>query len=190
MSTKVSIPRKYSQTSIYKLCCKDVAITEIYVGHTTNFRCRKSRHKSACTNESDVGYNIYVYQFIRDNGGWDNWDMVEIIRIDCADKREAETSERYYMESLRAKLNKSIPTRTSKEYREDNRDSISESRKEHYNNNIDRISESKKEHYNNNRDRILETIREYNIKNKERIAIYQKEYKLRKKAEAELAKSI
>ena len=36
----------YSNTIIYKLCCNDPSITEIYIGHTTNFTQRKNRHKS------------------------------------------------------------------------------------------------------------------------------------------------
>ena len=52
----------YSNTCFYKLCCKDVDIKDIYVGHTTNFRLRKSHHKACCNNESDNHYNYNVYQ--------------------------------------------------------------------------------------------------------------------------------
>jgi len=27
----------YSNTIIYKICCSDFSITDLYVGHTTNF---------------------------------------------------------------------------------------------------------------------------------------------------------
>ena len=41
---------KYSESSIYKLCCKDPTITGMYyVGSTTNFRQRKRQHKHSCT---------------------------------------------------------------------------------------------------------------------------------------------
>lgn len=42
----------YSQTIIYKICCKDVSVTDIYIGHTTNFIQRKHNHKKCCCNEN------------------------------------------------------------------------------------------------------------------------------------------
>ena len=70
----------YNNGFIYKLCCKDVNIKEIYVGSSTNYKQRKQSHKSDCTNENSKRYNSCAYQFIRDNGGWDNWSMIEIIK--------------------------------------------------------------------------------------------------------------
>ena len=40
----------YSNTIIYKICCKDESITDVYVGHTTNFIQRKYSHKISCSN--------------------------------------------------------------------------------------------------------------------------------------------
>ena len=42
----------YSETIIYKLCCKDTTINQIYVGHTTNINNRKHNHKSNCCNSN------------------------------------------------------------------------------------------------------------------------------------------
>jgi hypothetical protein len=78
----------YSNTIIYKLCCKDLSITDIYVGHTTDMRKRKWGHKSNCNNEKIKNYNLNVYQFIRNNGGWDNWEMIEIEKYPCNDRNE------------------------------------------------------------------------------------------------------
>ncbi len=120
----------YSKTTIYKLCCKDLDIKEIYIGHTTDMRKRKCCHKSHCNNEKNKDYNLNVYQFIRANGGWDNWDMIEVERYNAIDGYDATKRERYYIEELNATLNKIIPTRTDKEYREDNKEIISEKKKE------------------------------------------------------------
>jgi hypothetical protein len=79
----------YSNTSIYKLCCKDIYIIDIYVGHTTDMRRRKWQHKTNCNNEKNKVYNLNVYQFIRNNGGWDNWDMIEIERFEAIDGNDA-----------------------------------------------------------------------------------------------------
>ena len=71
----------YNNIIIYKLCCKDPLITDIYIGSTTNFTKRKAAHKSNCNNENCKEYKFYVYEFIRDNGNWTNWDMIEIVTI-------------------------------------------------------------------------------------------------------------
>jgi hypothetical protein len=48
----------YSNSIIYKLCCKDTSITDIYVGSTTAFRARKCQHKTVCHNENDKKHNF------------------------------------------------------------------------------------------------------------------------------------
>jgi len=35
-------PIDYSKTIIYKFVCKDLDVTEIYVGHSTNWKQRKN----------------------------------------------------------------------------------------------------------------------------------------------------
>ena len=40
----------YANTVIYKITCIDKAITDVYVGHTTNFVQRKHQHKQNCKN--------------------------------------------------------------------------------------------------------------------------------------------
>lgn len=46
-----------------------------------------------------------LYNTIRTNGGWDNWDMIEIEKCPCNDANEAHGRERYYIEQLNATLN-------------------------------------------------------------------------------------
>lgn len=187
MSLKVTRDINYSAVSIYKLCCKDVEVQEIYVGHTTNFKNRKWQHKSTCTNELDKDHDIYVYQFIRAHGHWSNWDMIEIARLECLDKRDAETKERGYIESLGAELNKIIPTRTHKEYRDSHVEETIERGKKYYEDNREVKIEQAKEYYANNTEKISarRKLRDkvYREKNSEKIAKYQKGYRLRKKLE-------
>lgn len=114
----------YSKTVFYKLVCRDITITDIYVGSTTDFKSRKFNHKSNCSNEKATSYNFRVYQFIRENGGFENWDMILIHRQSCIDAHEAHTIERGYIETLCAKLNCQTPGRTGLEWYEDNKDRI------------------------------------------------------------------
>jgi hypothetical protein len=76
----------YTKTIIYKIVCNDLNITDVYVGHTTNFINRKALHKSNCNNINGKSYNLKIYNTIRNNGGWLNWSMIEIEKFqDCND---------------------------------------------------------------------------------------------------------
>ncbi|NIQ13077.1 MAG: GIY-YIG nuclease family protein [Candidatus Dadabacteria bacterium] len=146
----------YSNACIYKLVCNDINIPECYVGSTTNFSQRKRTHKSKC----NKNYNIYVYQFIRGHGGWDNWSMIKIEDHECKDGNDLRARERYYIEHLKAELNKTIPLRTHKEYRkqyyQDNKNKESEQCKQYYLDNSDKIKEQQKQYYLDNKEKIKE----------------------------------
>lgn len=108
------LPMKYENTIIYKIVCNNLDVKHCYVGHTTQFTKRKAQHKNCVNN----GKEFLLYKTIRDNGGWNNWSMIEIEKYSCNDRNEAQSRERYWIEQLNADLNSSIPTRTRKEYRE------------------------------------------------------------------------
>ena len=107
----------YNNAVIYKIYCKNTAITDCYVGSTCDYMGRKNSHKSNCNNENkSKSYNLNVYKFIRENGGWDNWEMIELIKYPCNTQRELALKEREYIELLGGTLNKQIPTRSKAEY--------------------------------------------------------------------------
>ena len=103
---------------IYKLCCKDTNVTDIYVGSTEDYRLRKLKHKSNTNNTNSEKYNLSVYKCIRKNGGWNNWQMIQLEEIKFKDRFELHTRERHFIENTNATLNVCIPTRTTKEYNE------------------------------------------------------------------------
>jgi hypothetical protein len=151
------MPRKpinYSNACIYKIVCNDINITECYVGSTTKFSTRKNQHKNNCNNENNRSYDIYVYKFIRDHGGWSNWDMLEIEKYECKDGNELRTRERYYIEHLKAELNKQVPTRTDAEYYIDNKDKISERHRQNHQDNKEHVHERHRKNYQTNKDKI------------------------------------
>ena len=86
-------------------------------------------HKYSCNNDKNKNYNLKLYQYIKQNGGWDNWTMIQIQPYSCGSKKELETQERYFIETLKPKLNNNIPTRTKVEWRNDNRDEKLENKK-------------------------------------------------------------
>lgn len=122
----------YSNTIIYKIVCKDPLITDLYIGHTTNLIKRKTRHKYCCNTKTFDSYNFYVYQFIRNNGGWENWYIIEIEQRNCINLQDALKCERFWIETLLPTLNKQVPTRTDNEYYVDNKSVLSENAKKKY----------------------------------------------------------
>ena len=153
------MPKKvmdYSKTIIYKIVCNDLNIVECYVGHTTNFIQRKYKHKYSCNTEYSEKYNYKIYQFIRANGGWDNFNMIEIEKYSCQDINEASARERYWYEILNSNLNTQIPSRTKKEWYETNKEQIAEQRKEYYETNKQQIIERQKQYRQTNKEKIYE----------------------------------
>ena len=147
------MPRKaidYSKTIIYKLCCLDPDVKEIYVGHTTEFVKRKNNHKSSCNNASDKSFNLKVYQYMRTTGGFKNWSMIMLEKYPCLGVLEAKQKEQFYILELHSTLNSSIPNRTPQQYRVDNK----ESHKEYYTAHQEKIVKYQTEYRNINNDAI------------------------------------
>ena len=147
----------YQESIIYKLCCKDTTIDDIYIGSTTNFRRRKYQHKSSCNDVNGKEYMLCKNVFMRDNGGWDNWDMIQIKEVSCNSKRELEAEERKVFDELKPTLNINLPYRTSEEerikrniktkiYQQKNKDIINEKRRIYVSKNIMKIREDVKEY--------------------------------------------
>ena len=122
----------YQKTVIYKLVHKDDTENQnIYVGHTTNWIKRKTKHKSACNNPNDKKYNLKQYKYIRENGGWDEWLMLWIEDYACKSVQEALARENYWYKQLKANLNTCVPGRTIAEYNIEWRDNNKEKYKEY-----------------------------------------------------------
>ena len=98
----------YSLTVMYKITCRDLSIKDLYVGSTTNFTKRKSAHRSVVKGTME---KTKFYKFVRDNGGWDNWDMILIEKFPCEDSLEKLARERYWIEKLGATLNMVVRTK-------------------------------------------------------------------------------
>jgi len=138
-------PIDYQNTFIYKLVHKDdLDDKNIYIGHTTNLRLRKTAHKSDCNNVNGRLYNINLYKFIRENGGWDCWNMLKVEDYPCKDVYEAKNRERYWIKELGAILNMTEPNRTLKEWYLDNKDYMVEKQRDYYNTNSVDIREKRK----------------------------------------------
>ena len=183
----------YQSSIIYKLLKKDDFNNEnIYIGSTCNFKNRKCRHKFNTCSEKSKNYNMFLYDYIRNNGGFDDWTMIQIENFKCDTKKELEARERYWIELLKPKLNSRVPTRTLKEckmdnieryksynkqYVQKNKEIIAKKGKKWREDNKEVIKEQRKKYYETNKELILKKQQEYGQKNKEIIAEKRKEYR-------------
>ena len=124
---------KYDNTSFYKIVCNDTNISDCYVGHTSNFKLRQSQHKHSCNTETNNRYDTNIYKFIRANGGWSNWTMLLIEKINCESCLEACKRERMYIDTLHATLNVQVSSRTKQEWDTTNKLKTVETQKRYYN---------------------------------------------------------
>ena len=162
-------PIDYNKTHFYKIICNDLNITDCYVGHTVDFRKRKNHHKTTCNNDKDVRHNLKLYQFIRESGGWDNWEMVNIDTISCKDSLEAKAIERQFAEQLNATLNTIRPTSSKEE-----QDQL---KKKWYEEHKEEQLAKQKERYEENKEVILERYKKWRDQHQEEQKEYHKNYR-------------
>jgi hypothetical protein len=84
----------YSNTIIYKLTCKSPSVKYFFTGHTTNLSQKKNKIKSSCNDENKKDYNTEMYKIIRENGGFDNWEIIQIGKYNCKNINEARMREK------------------------------------------------------------------------------------------------
>ncbi len=134
-------------------------------------------HKHDCSDEKRVQYNYNIYKFIRSNNGFENFDLIQIEKYNAIDKHDLHSRERFWIEELKATLNKQIPTRTLSEYYQNNKKKLQEDHKNYYEVNKDKI----KERYDINKDKIKERQKRYREKTKDKMKEYHKQYCIDKK---------
>lgn len=167
------LPVDYSKTLIYKLVHKeDYDNANVYIGSTTDFRKRKNTHKSNCCNEKSKVYDEKKYQYIRANGGWENWNMIEVEKYPCNDGNEARAREEYWRAFFNANLNSIkafITEEQRKEYYEQHNEQIKEYMKEYKEQNKDKIKEQNKKYYEQNKNKIIERVKKNYKEKKEQL---------------------
>jgi len=182
----------YENACIYKIKHnEDYDDENIYIGSTCDIIKRRYQHKTHCNNENDKSHNVQLYQYIRDNGGWDAFVLIKIHDYKCNSKSELEVEERRTIDLLKPKLNKIIPTRSRKEWCEDNKEVLAEYQKEYRKANKEVLAEKRREYQEENKEVIAEKKKEYYEANKEKIAEKFKErYEANKEVFAEKRKVI
>ena len=151
--------------TFYKIVSKDENIKDCYVGKTKNFKNRISKHKNDYYNENRRSYNIKVYQYIRENGGINNFNFIEIEKNEYNDK-DSVIRERYWFEELNGNLNKQIPFQSKKEWSKQNNKNNREIQNEKLQIWRNNLTDEKRKEINEKR---KEKDKEYRDKNKEKL---------------------
>ena len=180
-------PTDYSKTIIYKIQSIDNPEL-LYVGSTTDFTKRKYAHKSCCNNPNLTGYNYKLYQMIRENGNWDMFNMIELYKFPCNNRREAEYEEDRCIREMKSSLNTTRAYSTpeekqeqTKQWRLEHKDELVEYKKQYYKNHIDKITQQQKQYYTEHKDKIAERTKQYYIEHKDEITEYKKQWGLENK---------
>jgi hypothetical protein len=67
--------------TFYKIICKEELLNICYIGKTKDFKNRISNHKTNSKNSE-----VKLYKFIRENGTFDNFNILPIHKCMCDDK--------------------------------------------------------------------------------------------------------
>lgn len=86
---------------VYIISCKDMRITDFYVGSTANFNERQRKHRNNSLRSLKT-----LYALIRANGGFDNWEMTSVNSFPFQDTIHLRTKESYWMNLLKPTINR------------------------------------------------------------------------------------
>jgi hypothetical protein len=177
------MPRKEINNYIfYKIISLDNSVDLCYVGSTANWKARNYSHKSDCYNENTTNYNNKIYKTIRENGGWNNFKMIQLGTREQLTNRQAEQIEEEYRVELKANMNTRRCYRSEEqikeyheEYYEKNKDKFKEQHQKYYEENTDKFKEQHQKYYQENKDKLIEYSKNYREENRDKINEKRKE---------------
>jgi hypothetical protein len=95
---------------VYVIRCLDKNILDEYIGSTYYLLNRKSKHKIDCEK-----YNNKLYSFVKNNGGWNNFEFIILEEFECETSLEKNQKEQEYIQKYKPTLNTRRALRTHKE---------------------------------------------------------------------------
>jgi len=128
--------RDYSKSVIYKIYSKIKGVNEIYIGSSTKFNNRCKGHYKNCIYPNVESYYLKLYNYIRDNGGFENFIIEKIEHYPCNNKLQLRQREQHFIDTLKPSLNDSRAYRTDEQkinYYQDNKSDFNIKSKIYYN---------------------------------------------------------
>jgi len=174
---------------VYSITCQDKDVQSIYVGSTKDFVDRQRKHIYKSKDETN---NLKLYNTIRDNGGWVNWEIKILEICTRVTKSDARIREQFFYDKLEADLNMIKPHTTKeerrlsqheykKQYKVEHKEELSKMSKQYRVKNQEKIVEQKKQYNIENKEKILEKAKHYYIENRDERLEYQNQYALSNK---------
>lgn len=160
---------------IYKLV--NIITNEIiYIGSTTGeLSHRIAQHRYECRHKK--GRQLKLYNKLNEIG-LENIKIVLIEEIECENRDQLRAKEDYWIchfNIIENGCNFERASRNKKQYREENKEAISEWKKQWCIDNKEKILEKNKEYYNKNKEIIKEKRKQYHEQNKQIINEKRKE---------------
>ncbi len=158
------------QGFIYKLICYDKEVKACYVGSTKNIKTRMRDHRSNTNCKSRKEHNSVLCETIRNTGGWNNWTYQVLATMRVNNYTELHKFEALYIKSTKNTLNKSIPSRTRKEYYEEEKKNILAYKKSYHQNNRNKLIKKRRDKYAKNKEYYRIKAKAYYDVNKDKIS--------------------
>ena len=147
----------YKTGKIYKIICNKTGL--IYIGSTCKqLSQRLANHRSNYKQYLKNNKNYVTSYKVIENG---DCSIILLENYPCNNKEELNARERFYIESINC-VNKNIPTRTLKEYYENNKNNLLEYQKQYNENHKDTRLKYNKQYNENHKDTILKYHKQYN----------------------------
>jgi hypothetical protein len=170
---------EFNNYTFYKIVPKNKELNYNYVGQTTNFINRKLQHRKQVENETYDKSHYKLYKTIRQNGGWNEWEMIEIEKLNGKTRLEARMREQELIKENKSNLNilnayiteeerSSTKKAITEKYRENNKELLKEQTKQYKEHHKDIIAEQMKKYRAENKEKIREKTKEYIENNKEK----------------------
>ena len=163
--------KDYLKGKIYKIVCNLTNLT--YIGST----CEPTLARRLASHVGDYmkwlnGKHRFITSFKIIEGG--NYNIILVEECPCESSDQLHARERHYIETVEC-VNKVIPTRSMKEWKEINKEKIKECEKIYREANKDHIKVRKKQYNEDNKEHIKEYKKEYRETNKEIIRQHRSE---------------
>jgi len=155
----------------------------IYIGSTVDKKRRLREHKRVCTCPGERNHNNLVYKLIRENGGFDNWEMIVIEKKRCESVEELRKLEQAWIDKVGPVLNQGkawVSEEAALKTKHAGQKRCYQNRKEHY-------KGKAADYYKNNKEKVLKRMKERanDEEFKEQRKKYTKEWREKKKKDAE-----
>jgi hypothetical protein len=158
---------------MYKIIPKNKDLNYCYIGHTNNFNERCCQHIKCSTDINNNKHHQLIYQTIYKNGGWNEWEMIEIEKYECSTKLQARMREQELIIENNANINTLSAFITEEERKNKKQEITNKYRIE----NAELIKEQQRQYKQEHKEVIKEQMRKYRQEHKEETYKKQQEYR-------------